>query len=77
MLANQLPRLCYWRADLANGEMVETVHYTKHHLNMCSLISQDDLDTLCDIANTHLIKTGGVCNKMGEIIPSTEKITLK
>lgn len=69
--AEHLVRLTRWLHDLSKGEMIEDKNYKKNYLGFKS-ISQNELDELCQLANTHLLDTFSgffIGNSMGEIIP--------
>lgn len=69
--AEHLVRLTRWLHDLSEGEMIEDKNYKKNYLGFKS-ISQNELDELCQLANTYLLDTFSgffIGNSMGEIIP--------
>lgn len=68
-----------WREDVESGEMITSKGYQKNHLNLPrsgGLISQGDLDAICDVANRWWLLCGSdlrITNSMGEIIPGFAK----
>ena len=79
MDTSKLKLALQWREDVAGGEMIEQQKdgesYTRTYLGFKS-VSQDELNNICDAANTWWEKSGSdlrIGNSMGEIIPGLAK----
>ena len=73
-------RTLNWRLDVETPEMIEQItngmQYCKDHLSQPGAISQQDLNSICEIVNTTFQQADSllrVSNSMGEFIPAKAK----
>jgi hypothetical protein len=68
---NNLARAMAWREGVATGELIESRWYARTHLSYPNSISQNELNTICDLANKYWASIGKdlrINNSMGEIL---------
>lgn len=81
LFINRVIDVLKWRMDIENSEFIECINeycgqYCKTHLSTPGLISQDDLNSICNIVNNIFNSYNSklrVTNSMGEFIPAKLK----